>query len=83
MTTFKNNIVLRAYLEHSESWQLEDRQMGRGRVSLRAKGQLFQPKFLISIYHSMLYLTQRRGEAEFAEVIPLLEHVFVFTNWVK
>ncbi len=23
----------------------------------------------------MLYLTQRRGEAEFAEVIPLLEHV--------
>ena len=43
----------------------------------------FYPKFLISIYHSMLYLTQRRGEAEFAEVIPLLEHVFVFTNWVK
>ena len=41
------------------------------------------PKVLISIYHSMLYLTQRRGEAEFAEVIPLLEHVFVFTNWVK
>ena len=41
------------------------------------------PKFLISIYHSMLYLTQRRGEAEFAEVIPLLEYVFVFTNWVK
>ena len=43
----------------------------------------YYPKFLISIYHSMLYLTQRRGEAEFAEVIPLLEHVFVFTNWVK
>ena len=33
---------------------------------------LKQPKFLISIYHSMLYLTQRRGEAEFAEFIPLL-----------
>ena len=31
----------------------------------------------------MLYLTQRRGEAEFAEFIPLLEYVFVFTNWVK
>ena len=31
----------------------------------------------------MLYLTQRRGEAEFAEVIQLLEYVFVFTNWVK
>ena len=27
--------------------------------------------------------TQSRGEAEFAEVIPLLEYVFVFTNWVK
>ena len=43
----------------------------------------YYPKFLISIYHSMLYLTQRRGEAEFAEVIPLLEYVFVFTNWVR
>ncbi len=31
----------------------------------------------------MLYLTQRRGEAEFAEVIPLLEYVFVFTNWFQ
>ena len=31
----------------------------------------------------MLYLTQRRGEVEFAELSPLLEHVFVFTNWVK
>ena len=31
----------------------------------------------------MLYLTQRRGEAEFAEVILMLEYVFVFTNWVK
>ena len=29
------------------------------------------PKFLISIFYSMLYLTQRRGEAEFAEVIPI------------
>ena len=44
---------------------------------------MFYPKFLISIYHSMLYLTQRRGEAEFAEIIPLLGYVFVFTNWVK
>ena len=31
---------------------------------------LFQPKFLISIYQFMLYLTQRCGEAEFAEFIP-------------
>ena len=31
----------------------------------------------------MLYLTQRRGEAEFAEFIPLLEYVFVFTNWLS
>ena len=31
----------------------------------------YYPKFLISIYHSMLYLTQRRGEAEFAEFIPI------------
>ena len=29
-TTFKNNIILRAHLEHSESWQFEDRQMGAG-----------------------------------------------------
>ena len=48
MTTFKNNIVLRTHLEHSESWQLEDRQMGRGRVSLRAKGQLFQASCFLS-----------------------------------
>ena len=44
------------------------------------------PKFLISIFHAALYLTQRRREAEsaeFAEVIPLLEYVFVFTNWVR
>ena len=31
----------------------------------------------------MLYLTQRCGEAEFAEFIPMLEYVFVFTNWVN
>ena len=32
----------------------------------------------------MLYLTQRCGEAEFAESLsPLLEYVFFFTNWVK
>ncbi len=30
MTTFKNNIILRAHLEHSELWQFEDRQMGAG-----------------------------------------------------
>ena len=30
MTTFKNNMILRAHLEHSESWQFEDRQMGAG-----------------------------------------------------
>ena len=30
MTTFKNNIILWAHLEHSESWQFEDRQMGAG-----------------------------------------------------
>jgi len=32
-TTFKNNIFLRAYLEHSESWQFEDRQMGAGELA--------------------------------------------------
>ena len=37
---------------------------------------MIYPKFLISIYRSMLYLTRRRGEAEFAEVIPLLEYLF-------
>ena len=31
----------------------------------------FQPKFLISIFHAVLYLTQRRGEAEVAEFIPI------------
>ena len=30
MTTFKNNIILRAHLEHSELWEFEDRQMGAG-----------------------------------------------------
>ena len=44
---------------------------------------MLYPQFLISIYHSMLYLTQRRREAEFAEIIQLLGYVFVFTNWVK
>ena len=33
--------------------------------------QAIQPKFLISIYQFMLYLTQRCGEAEFAEFIPI------------
>ena len=30
MTTFKNNMILRAHLEHSELWQLEDWQTGAG-----------------------------------------------------
>ena len=30
------------------------------------------------------YISRRGAEsAEFAEVIPLLEYVFVFTNWVR
>ena len=33
MTTFKNNIILRAHLEHSELWQFEDGQMGAGELA--------------------------------------------------
>ena len=49
-----------------EKWQL----------FLKTPNSCHQPKFLISIFHSMLYLTQSRGEAEFAEVISLLSMHF-------
>jgi len=49
-----------------EKWQL----------SLKTPNSCHQPKFLISIYHSMLYLTQSRGEAAFTEVISLLSMHF-------
>jgi len=49
-----------------EKWQL----------SLKTPNSCHQPKFLISIFHSMLYLTQSRGEAEFTEVISLLSMHF-------
>ena len=38
----------------------------------------FHPKFLISIFRAMSYLTQRRGEAEFAEVISIAWVCFCF-----
>ena len=41
-TTFKNNIALRAHLEHSESWQFEDRQMGAGELDRAHKASCFQ-----------------------------------------
>ena len=41
-TTVKNNIVLRAHLEHSESWQFEDRQMGAGELARAPKTSCFQ-----------------------------------------
>ena len=42
MTTFKNNIILRAHLEHSESWQFEDRQMGAGELARAPKASCFK-----------------------------------------
>ena len=41
-TTFKNNIVLRTHLEHSESWQFEDRQMGTGELARAPKASCFK-----------------------------------------
>ena len=41
-TTFKNNIVLRTHLEHSESWQFEDRQMGAGELARAPKASCFK-----------------------------------------
>ena len=41
-TTVKNNIVLRAHLEHSESWQFEDRQMGAGELARAPKTSCFK-----------------------------------------
>ena len=49
-----------------EKWQL----------FLKTPNSCHQPKCLISIFLSMLYLTQRRGEAELAEVISLLSMHF-------
>jgi len=49
-----------------EKWQL----------FMKTQNSCHQPKFLISIFHSMLYLTQSRGEAEFTEVISLLSMHF-------
>ena len=36
------NIVLRVHLEHSESWQFEDRQMGAGELARAHKASCFQ-----------------------------------------
>jgi len=41
-TTFKNNIVLRARLEHSESWHFEDRQMGAGALARAPMASCFK-----------------------------------------
>ena len=41
-TTFKNNIVLRTHLEHSESWQFEDRQMGAGELARAPMASCFK-----------------------------------------
>jgi hypothetical protein len=46
-TTFKNNIVLRTHLEHSESWQFEDRQMGAGELARAPKASCFKGLFPI------------------------------------
>ena len=41
-TTFKNNIILKAHLEHSESLQFEDRQTGAGELARAHKASCFQ-----------------------------------------
>ena len=41
-TTFKNNIVLRTHLEHSESWQFEDWQMGAGELARAPNASCFK-----------------------------------------
>ncbi|MBR1589353.1 MAG: hypothetical protein IJ658_13655 [Kiritimatiellae bacterium] len=46
-TTFKNNIVLRTHLEHSESWQFDDRQMGAGELARAPKASCFKGLFPI------------------------------------
>jgi len=47
MTTFKNNIILRARFEHSELWQFEDRQMGAGELDRAPKASCFKELFPI------------------------------------
>jgi len=41
-TTVKNNIFLRTHLEHSESRQFEDRQMGAGEVARAPMASCFK-----------------------------------------
>ena len=41
-TTFKNNIVLRTHLEHSESCEIDDRQMGAVELAHAHKESCFQ-----------------------------------------
>ena len=40
MTTFKNNIILWAHLEHSESWQFEDAPVAKRSGWVSAKREL-------------------------------------------
>ena len=50
-TAFKNNIILRAHLEHSELWWVEDRQMGAGELARAPKASCFKRTGLISVFH--------------------------------